>query len=226
MNAHLSIHDVAPKTLGLVEDMLNRLEEIEITKVMLLVIPGLDWSEAQLHLLRKWASQGHVLAGHGWVHEVKTRRSLFHKLHGIFFSRYVAEHLSLDAKEIADLMQRTYDWFRDKGLPQPTHYVPPAWALGRITVRNLSELPYQSVETLNGFWIPQKNIFHRRALLGYEADTALRACILRIFNTWNRKKATMASPIRISLHPHDFSLKLADEILLDCESYACHPEPL
>lgn len=226
MKAHISIHDVAPDTLGLVNDILRRLEQAGIDKVMLLVIPGLNWSEDQVNVLLKWSAQGHVLAGHGWVHDVKNRRNAYHKLHGIFLSRYVAEHLSLKEDEIADLMQRNYDWFLHNNLPAPHHYVPPAWALGKISVSRLADLPFQSVETLRGFWFPKENEFRSRALLGYEADTAVRAFFLRNFNAWNRRKVRRSSPIRISLHPHDFSLKLSDQILLDCRRYTCHPQPV
>lgn len=222
--AHISIHDVAPQTLSAVQAMLTRLADIG--PVMLLVIPGKNWSSADLNLLREWVAQGHVLAGHGWRHEVETRQTLTHKLHGTFISRYVAEHLSLDEKGIAQLMQRNYDWFITQGLPPPTHYVPPAWALGPISVSTLAALPFQSVETLSGIWRPQENTFKKTALLGYEADTFFRAGFLKMFNRLNRLRAADRSPIRLALHPYDFTYALAEDILNDCRRYRCQAHVL
>ncbi|MDF3129961.1 polysaccharide deacetylase family protein [Kiritimatiellaeota bacterium B1221] len=224
MKAHLSIHDVAPDTLPQVAGILDALGGRNGPRVMLLVIPGLDWQPAELSQLRIWVAEGHVLAGHGWVHRVEKRKSFKHKLHGVLLSRFVAEHLSLDEKGICDLMQKNYDWFVRNGLPAPEHYVPPAWALGNLPVLKLAELPFRSVETLSGVWFPQEKAFRKMALLGYEADTSLRALFLKMFNAWNRRRARKGELLRISLHPDDLTLKLAAEILLDCQRYDCHPE--
>lgn len=219
MKAQLSIHDVAPETLPQVADMLNRLQACG--PLMLLVIPGKAWSVENLDQLREWAGQGHVLAGHGWVHHVDRHRSLYHKIHGRLISRFVAEHLSLTSAEILDLMRRCYAWFEANNLPAPTHYVPPAWGLGKVTLAQLRDQPFASVETLRGVCYPEENRFCKLPLLGYEADTPLRAWFLKKFNTWNRRNAMQRSAIRISLHPYDFTLRLADEILLDCRRYQC-----
>ncbi len=222
MKAHLSIHDLAPETLPRVKSMLEKLSNAGVGPVMLLVIPGLDWQPGELNQLRVWVEEGHVLAGHGWTHRVNRRRTLKHKLHGLFLSRYVAEHLSLNEQEILSLMQKNYDWFALNRLPSPSHYVPPAWALGSLPVSRLVNQPFRSVETLTGVWFPQEKVFRSMALLGYEADTVMRALFLKRFNSWNRRRASKGRPLRISLHPDDLSLKLASDILLDCQRYHCH----
>jgi predicted deacetylase len=125
--AHISIHDVAPDTLDRVRKMLSRLKKAGVTQVMLLVIPGLEWTEESLAQLRDWQGQGHPLAGHGWVHRVERRNTLFHKVHGMLISRYVAEHLSLGNGEILDLMRRCYDWFGENGLPGIMFPLPGGW---------------------------------------------------------------------------------------------------
>ena len=222
--AHLSIHDVAPDTLPEVTEMLSKLKAAGIGPVMLLVIPGLEWQAAQIDHLREWVGQGHVLAAHGWVHHVDQRRTWKHKLHGVVLSRYVAEHLSLSSEEIIDLMRRSYEWFPKKGLPAPTHYVPPAWGLGEISMEQLSGLPYRTVEVLSGVIYPQEHRILKMPLVGYEADTYLRSVFLGAFNAWNRKQASEQTVIRLSLHPYDFTYKRAQDILPDCRRYTCRPE--
>lgn len=216
---HVSIHDVAPETLGAVGEGLERLREAGAGRVMLLVIPGLGWTEAEVGRLREWAAAGHVLAAHGWVHRVARRRTLVHQVHGRLISRHVAEHLSWTAEEIGAHMQRGCRWFAEQGLPVPSHYVPPAWALGRIGAAALRGLPYATVETLGGVRVVASGRFVRMPLLGYEADTALRAAFLRGFNRWNLAAAGRAVMTRIAVHPHDFGYRLGDAIVADCRRF-------
>lgn len=223
--AHLSIHDVAPHTLDPVREMLAVLREAGIDRVMLLVIPGAPWQPEELEQLRNWAGQGHVLAGHGDTHHADRIDTFFHKLHAKLLSRDVAEHLSRSEDEIADLMLRNHAWFARHGLPAPTHYVPPAWALGRISRERLRELPFRTVEVLRGVLQVETGLLHRMPLLGYEADTAFRAGFLRSFNAWNLFRARQSGRCaRISLHPYDLGYRLKDQILKDCGQFELQAE--
>lgn len=217
--AHLSIHDLAPHTLDVVGDMLARLKAAGHPPAMLLVIPGLDWTPAQLQQLRNWAQAGHPLAGHGWRHQVAKRRGLVHTLHGMLISRHVAEHLALPPDAILELMHRCHQWFAEHDLPSPAHYVPPAWALGRVSPVQLATLPFQSVETLRGVWYPSARQFEVMPLLGFEADTRFRAAFLRLFNACNRLRSRHHRITRIALHPYDLELELAKQILPICQRF-------
>jgi len=139
----------------------------------------------------------------------------------VFISRYVAEHLSLTREGILGLMQKNYEWFGRHDLPSPTHYVPPAWALGKVRLDDLKGCPFQSVETLRGVLIPSEGRFCPVPLLGYEADTPFRARFLKIFNAINRKKASSQELIRIALHPLDLSHQLSKDLMEDCKSSVC-----
>lgn len=219
IRAHLSIHDVAPETLPQVTQLLEMLAGCG--PAMLLVIPGRGWTPADLGRLRDWQGQGHLLAGHGWTHRVNRRRGLYHQLHGRLLSRHVAEHLSLSGEEISALMRRCHRWFAEQGLTPPTHYVPPAWALGRVSPAQLADQPFDTVETLGGIRYLREQRCQRLPLLGYEADCGFRAGALRIFNSWNRHRAETSGGIRIAIHPHDLSLRLAGGLMADCRRYHC-----
>ncbi len=213
MDALVSIHDVTPSTLDRVDALLARCSEHGVDRVTLLVVPGHDWCATALERLRAWQRAGHELAAHGWSHRARARRTLYHRLHAALISRHCAEHLSRPAGEVVDLMRTSHDWFAEHGLAPPSLYVPPAWALGPVRPRDLAELPYDHVETLAG--LRHAGGLHWLPLVGYEADTALRAATLRASNALARVTTRRQRPLRIGLHPDDAGLRLARDMDAD-----------
>jgi len=221
--AHLSMHDVAPETLDRVEACLNLLTEKGTGPCMLLVIPGKLWSADDLNRLRRWQDQGHVLAGHGWHHEISAYGGWFHRLHSLTISRRVAEHLSLDAEGIEQLIRQCAEWFPAHGFEVPEHYVPPAWAMGAISPEQLKRLPFRTYEYFRGVYDSGTERFVTCPLVGFEADTWLRAAACRLFNAVNLWVRPGQGPLRISLHPHDLHLRLRADLLKVCQGTACIP---
>ncbi len=215
MRALVSIHDLMPETMDRVHAILKWLQQQSIPPVTLLVVPNKAWSSAGIDQLRRLAEVGHPLAAHGWCHQTEPRRP-WHRLHAALISRKVAEHLALDSAGILKLMQQSHHWFLKQGLPEPTLYVPPAWALGGITAKHLAKLPFAQIETTSG--LLQRDAFgryvmRRLPLTGYEADTAFRAVSLRKWNRWQARSAEKRhNPLRISIHPDDFQLRLQDQL--------------
>jgi hypothetical protein len=212
--ALLSIHDVMPETLEQTTGILRRVAAHRWQPPALLVVPGRDWSPAQIARLRQWQRDGCELLAHGWHHATQPRRP-WHRVHAALLSRNAAEHLDLDPDGIADLMRRARDWFGEAGLNTPTAYVPPAWALG-MGAGHLSALPYDCVETLGGVHLRGSDgrwRFHRLPLAGFEADTRFRAAFLNIMNRllcqYGRRRGL---PVRIGIHPRDPELLLADAL--------------
>jgi len=211
--ALLSIHDVMPETLDRVEAMLAFCARREIRQVTLLVVPGRRWQPAQLARLRRLASRGYTMAAHGWHHRVAQFGGLYHRLHGALLSRRAGEHLALDGAGIVNLMHRSHAWFNVNGLPPPSLYVPPAWALGRLPDGAGQALPFAQVEVLRGIVNPATGRLHRLPLLGFEADSPWRAGSLRVWNFCQLRLAHHTqSPVRIGLHPYDFELRLGDSV--------------
>ena len=221
--AHLSLHDVAPETLDQVRVLLRTLEDLNTGPCMLLVIPGKPWRPEELDQLRRWQDQGHVLAGHGWRHEISRFGGWIHRLHSLTISRNVAEHLSLDAEGVESLIQRCAEWFPANGFSIPDHYVPPAWAMGAVTRSQLDRLPFQTYEYFGGVYDRVSGRFRRCPLMGFEADTWLRAVSCRLFNSVNARTRPGAGPLRISLHPNDLQLRLRTDLLTACARQSCTP---
>ncbi|QGU32392.1 DUF2334 domain-containing protein [Thermochromatium tepidum] len=215
----VSVHDVMPATLTRVQPLVEWLEAAGVYPITLLVVPGLDWSEAQLAVLREYAARGHQLAGHGWIHRVERYGGIRHRLHACFVSRNVAEHLTLDTSGRLALMRRCHDWFGAHGLGAPRLYVPPAWALGRVTRAALVELPFEYCEVFGGVIATRTGRFHPLPLLGYEADAAWRIPIIRLWNRYNRARAQARGWLRLGVHPYDPELALAADLHADLRRF-------
>ncbi len=211
--ALVSVHDLTPEHLPAVLRILELLDDAGVPPPTLLVVPGSGWDGEGLRALKELSARGHELAGHGWVHGCGTRRTLYHRLHGLLISRDQAEHLSRSRAEVKGLMTRCFEWFGQVGLPAPELYVPPAWAMGALRRRDLVELPFRRYEVLRGLvdggtgrvrWLP---------LVGYEADTAFRKVSLTVLNGLNVKLAEWSGrPLRISIHPPDLDYLLGEDL--------------
>lgn len=213
--ALISIHDVMPSTLADVHATLDLLAAADIPRVALLVVPGVPWHDEDVDALRALQAEGHELVAHGWQHAATPTRPL-HRLHATLISRNAAEHLALEAHEITRLMCRSQRWFEEQSLPLPDIYIPPAWALGPLSPSDLAALPYSMIETLRGVNLRRDDgSYHLQPLplLGFEADSALRA---RFLSDWNRLQLHLArrrgSLPRIALHPADYRLPLGDQL--------------
>lgn len=209
-SALFSIHDVMPSTLAETESITATLRRSGIRKVTLLVVPGTGWDAGSLERLRALHAGGADLAGHGWRHRVERIRGFGHRLHSLFISRDVAEHLALDRAGVVALMRDCYDWFESSDLPPPSLYVPPAWAMGRARRSDLDRLPFRRYETLSGIYDADSQRFERTPMIGFEADTPFRALACRLWNRINL--ARRSRPLRFSIHPQDPELLLGDDL--------------
>ncbi|MAV24758.1 MAG: DUF2334 domain-containing protein [Gammaproteobacteria bacterium] len=198
-----------PVTLDHVRDIIDRIPDTCRQNLLLLVVPGLNWQDADIRQLQEWQQEGYLLAGHGWTHEARHIEGLYHRLHSLFISRTAAEHLSLSHDEIIDLIMRNHAWFPQHDLLPPDYYVPPAWALGSVTQDDLRSTPYQYIELTSE--IRRISTGQRRVLplAGFEADQALRKWSLTASNVTNRLISSPLRPLRIAIHPYDFTLLLS-----------------
>ncbi|MGH8503767.1 MAG: DUF2334 domain-containing protein [Gammaproteobacteria bacterium] len=175
--AIVSVHDVMPETLPGVLDILHLLTRLDVPPPTLLIVPGRQWHPKALDTLTGLQRAGCRLAGHGWSHAAKEIRTLFHRLHSRIISRHTAEHLSQDTQSIRHMLARCHRWFEDTGLSAPALYVPPAWAMGRLSRSTLRTLPFARYEFLSGIYDARADEFHRLPLAGFEADSPARAAV-------------------------------------------------
>ena len=208
MKYYVSIHDVSPNNLSKIKNIIKLLKtKYDINKLCLLVIPGLKWEEKYVKQLISWQNSGFEIAAHGWYHKSGKKQSLFHILHGLIMSGNCAEHLSKNRDELIDLLKNSYNWFVNNNFLTPTLYVPPAWALGNLNIKeDLSHLPFQNYECTTGLYLDGKYRFI--PLVGFEAATYFKAFFQRFFNFINYQMAKFTGVLRIAIHPRDFQLHL------------------
>jgi hypothetical protein len=63
---------------------------------------------------------------------------------------------------------------------------------------------------------------HPIPLTGYEADSAFRTPVIRLWNHLNRRRAGHRGWLRIGIHPHDLDLRLADDLRRDLRRFRRH----
>lgn len=218
MKALVSIHDVMPHTMTQVAELIALCRRYGVENLTLLVVPGHDWPQQHLNQVRQWQQEGYEIAAHGWRHQCLRIATLEHHIHSWVLSRDVAEHLSLNSDQIAALMARSRDWFQTNGFQVPDLYVPPAWALGKVSNEALENSGFGMVETLWGVRFPAARDRTYLPLVGFEADTGLREMALRLLNGV-AISATNRKPLRVSIHPFDHRLRLQknlEDILQNC----------
>ena len=212
MHAIVTIHDVMPHTLDGVCALTELIPPEQRSKIALLVVPGVQWETNQIERVRQLNESGFSLAGHGWQHCTPHIRGIYHRLHSLLISRKVAEHLSYSRKELFEVLQRNYEWFKKHRFPAPDFYVPPAWAMGKLSREDLTALPFRYYEDSQGIFDSNSNCYRRLPLTGFEADTALREYFLRFWNLFNIRISSSSNPVRISLHPYDLEYRLEPQL--------------
>ncbi|TWU65042.1 hypothetical protein V7x_05860 [Crateriforma conspicua] len=211
--AVVSIHDVMPSTMAQTGQLIDLCRRHQIRQIALLVVPGLDWSGRDVDQLRRWSDESLTLCGHGWVHQCERIAGWKHRLHSMLISRQVAEHLCWSTDQIVGTMCRCAEWFDMVSLPRPRLYVPPAWALGDLPKDRWGEVPFDWIETLAGLASMRDRRVAELPLVGFEADTILRKWSVRAFNAFGLAvRRWGCRPLRISIHPRDHQLKLADHL--------------
>ena len=217
-----SIHDLMPETMSGVRKLMAAMEGFERETIYLLVVPGCDWSTADLDQIRQWQRDGCQIVGHGWHHRSGPIRTWSHRLHSLLISRQVAEHLSRTEQQIATLIANCHAWLQEQGLGSSNWYVPPAWAMGGISRQTLKTLPFRFFEYQTGVYDTQTDRFWRLPLQGFEADTWTRAIFLRGFNACNFQLAGWSRrPLRVSLHPFDLDYFLGASLRRQLTQAAC-----
>lgn len=209
IKALISIHDVRPDTLEDVLAIVGLMESLGHPPAALLITHGRDWPNEEIDTLRVLSDKGHELVSHGWDHGARHIRGLRHRVHSLLLSRDVAEHLSLSAREIAELLRSCFGWFEPYGLPEPSMYVPPAWGMGDLSRAAMKTLPFRWYEYLTGIYDSEADRFWRLPLVGFEADTIARVFALKALNLLNRWSAGLfRRPMRVAIHPGDLKLGL------------------
>ena len=138
----VSIHDVAPASRELVDEMITMLGHRGVRVCSLLVVPdyhhqGLFTKDRQfVSWLRDLEVDGPRSVIHGYFHERPRRpeESLRDKFLTRFYTKHEGEFYDLDYEEALQRITQARDEFRAAGLT-PRGFIAPAWLLGEAAER-------------------------------------------------------------------------------------------
>jgi uncharacterized protein len=208
----VSIHDVAPSSRALVDEMITQLGHSGVRVCSLLVVPdyhhqGLFTKDRQfVSWLRDLELDGHEAVIHGYFHERPRRPK--ESLRDTFLTRIYTdnegEFYDLDYEEAFQRIKNARDDFRAAGLA-PRGFVAPAWLLSEEAERAArdAELEYTTrLHAINDLRSGEQ--FAARSIV-YSVRADWRRAVSRAWNATLFRFLQNSPLLRISIHPPDYS---------------------
>ena len=208
----VSIHDVAPSSRELVDEMITTLGRLGVHVCSLLVVPdyhhqGLFTKDRQfVSWLRDLEVDGHEAVIHGYFHERPRRReeSLRDKFLTRFYTHYEGEFYDLDYGEALQRITNARDEFRAAGLA-PRGFVAPAWLLSEAAERAAHDAELEYTTRLHAVCdLRSGEEFAARSIV-YSVRASWRRVASRAWNATLFRLLQSSPLLRISIHPPDYS---------------------
>lgn len=205
MSLIVSVHDVAPSTLPLVETWRDLLGDVPVT---LLVVAG-PWNGSELspgdetcRWLRRRRIAGDEVALHGWAHRATPNGPVVRRTTGRLIARGAAEFWTLNEHDAAARLGLGLARLGEAGLT-PVGFTPPGWlsspetpaAARRLGLRYItSHLAVTDLQRRLTLRVP--SVCHRPTTFGRHPGAAVVESVVR-------RRLAAGRPVRLGLHPHD-----------------------
>ena len=208
----VAVHDVSPATWDECRALLAMLDDLDVPRVSLLVVPdfhrraNLVDDAAFVGAMESRLARGDELVLHGYFHvddaaAPRTPRAYFERR---MLTRAEGEFAALDAEAAAARIAHGIALFDRLGWPL-TGFVPPAWLLGagaRAALGRYGDrLAYVTVK--HGLYRLPDWRFERTANLWYSPTSLPRRALSRCAIALELRHARSQPLLRISLHPQD-----------------------
>lgn len=224
----VSLHDVAPRTRDVSQNILETLRDTGVRTTSLLVVPNYHEKgsatedKSFVSWLRDLEERGHEIVIHGYFHE-RPRRSgegMREKFVTRFYTQDEGEFFDLDYEESLARISKARDEFKAARL-SPIGFVAPAWLLSNAAecaardagmqyttrIDSVVDLLTDERESTRSLVYSTRSRWRRAASLGWNAALA------RILQ--------MRDLARISIHPADFEApKVWAQILRSIERFS------
>ena len=208
----VSIHDVAPSTQKIADQVIREAARHGVRVCSLLVVPdyhheGNAMKDRQfVTWLRDLEAAGHEIVVHGYFHERLRhgRESIFDQLVTRIYTQGEGEFYDLDYEEAFRRIKTAREEFRAAGL-KPRGFVAPAWLLSPEAERAARDAEMEYTTRL-------------RALIDLRSGEkfAARSIVYSVRNGWRRTTSLVwnaalgrvlkhHSLFRISIHPADYT---------------------
>ena len=208
----VSIHDVAPSTQSIVENIISELTHRGVRHCSLLVVPdyhhqGASMKDRQfISWLRNLETAGNEIVIHGYFHQRPARvgESFLEKLVTQFYTQGEGEFYDLGYDEAFRRIKTARDEFRAAGL-KPRGFVAPAWLLSSEAERAArdAEMEYTTrLRTVRD--LRSGETFPARSLV-YSVRSNWRRAVSLAWNAALNRALESKPFLRLSIHPPDFS---------------------
>ncbi len=214
----VSIHDVAPSTQRIVQEMINDLRQLGVTCSSLLVIPyyhekeSLTQNLAFMEWLQEKEEEGHEIVLHGYSHLRPAAES------ESCWTRWITQHYTRGEGEFYDL---SYNEARAKlkmgkielgkagiDLQKIFGFIAPAWLLSKEGERAVADEEFLYTTRLHGVIDLRKKqpVLYRSQSMVYSVSSAWRRRVSLVWNEFLFRVAEQqAWPLlRLGLHPPDW----------------------
>jgi uncharacterized protein len=205
----VSIHDVAPTTLGACRQLADAIASVSpALPVTLLVVPCyhgddtlppefVDWIEMRL-------ARGDEVALHGYTHrdEGPRPRRLHERLRRVVYTAGEGEFAALTRDEAVERIEHGREWFAQRGWPLKG-FVAPAWLVSHGTWEALRRFDFAYTTTLTQFHAFEQRIVLRAPSLVYSTRSAWRRGASLGWNSALAAASRDARCVRVGLHPAD-----------------------
>jgi predicted deacetylase len=206
----VSVHDVAPATRSIVEEIVAELSHHRIPVCSLLVIPNYhhrgSFTEDRsfVRWLQDLEAQGHEIVIHGYFHERPRRddENLPEKFFTRLYTNNEGEFYDLDYDEAFRRITRAREEFARAGVT-PRGFIAPAWLLGADAERAAAEAEMEYTTRLTGVRdLRSGDNFPARTLV-YSVRSGWRRVASLAWNGVLARQLAGAALARVSIHPTD-----------------------
>ena len=204
----VSVHDIAPSTVGEVRWLLGALDQIGARPRVLKVVPNQDGAEdvrrcpELARLLREEVAAGSEVVLHGYTHRTAgpLRGPWIGRLRARLFAGSAAEFLTLDEASVIRCLIAGRETLEDIGL-DPRGFCPPAWLaplelrglLGRLGFRYLAGMATLTDTTAGRrLYLPW---------LGYMGSDAAQERLVGLAGRMMLRAAAPFPAMKVFLHP-------------------------
>jgi len=208
----VSIHDVAPSTQPIVDQMLSALAQHGIRFCSLLVVPdyhrqGSSMQDRQfVSWLHNLEASGHEIVIHGYFHERPPRQNetFRGKVVTRFYTHNEGEFYDLSYDDALKRIQNAGNEFAAAGL-HPRGFVAPAWLLNQEGERAARDAGMEYTTRLRTVCDLRSGDYYLARSLVYSVRNGWRRAASRGWNAMMAQLLKSRPLLRLSLHPPDYS---------------------
>ncbi len=207
----VSFHDLHPGSRAVCAGFIERLRELGVPRVSLLVVPRwhggppLTQDAEFVAWLRELAAAGHDICLHGFFHQAEqVRGGPIQQLIGRHYTQSEGEFFQIDSATARDRLQRGLAILANEARLPIVGFTPPAWLISDEGRAALIEAGLHYTTTFSQVELLQRGAVLKAPTLVYSCRSAWRRVVSRAWLRFWERVNREAPLLRIAAHPGDF----------------------